>query len=160
MTEFTAKSTPKFTWTCGGKIHRFLLQSAVCNKYQRGQNYYKKQIVIKKMFWSNQFCKKYKRITLLSKFLGLFSCKKGHASGSNIAKKILWWNYLCNNYKNDYKRKCSKELFCNDFGQDGTLQGGPGSVRLRLGGATVRAVPLFGSGGSSAKKVFLRFSTV
>ena len=30
MTEFTAKSTAKFTWTCGGNIHKFLLQSAVC----------------------------------------------------------------------------------------------------------------------------------
>ena len=35
-----------------------------------------------------------------------------------------------------------------------------GSVRLRFGGGTVRAVPVFGSGGSSAKKVFLCFSTV
>ena len=30
-----------------------------------------------------------------------------------------------------------------------------GSVRLRFGGGTVRAVPVFGSGGSSAKKVSL-----
>ena len=30
-----------------------------------------------------------------------------------------------------------------------------GSVRLRFGGGTVRAVPVFGSGGSSAKRVFL-----
>ena len=35
-----------------------------------------------------------------------------------------------------------------------------GSVRLRFGDGTVRAVPVFGSGGSSAKKVFLYFSTV
>ena len=36
-----------------------------------------------------------------------------------------------------------------------------GSVRLRFGGGMVRAVPVFGSGGSSAKnKVFLCFSTV
>ena len=39
-------------------------------------------------------------------------------------------------------------------------QGGPSSVRLRFGGRTVRAVPVFGSGGSSAKRVFLCFSTV
>ena len=31
-------------------------------------------------------------------------------------------------------------------------QGGHGSVRLRFGGGTVRAVPVFGSGGSSPKK--------
>ena len=31
-------------------------------------------------------------------------------------------------------------------------QGGHGSVRLRFGGGRVRAVPVFGSGGSSAKK--------
>ena len=34
-----------------------------------------------------------------------------------------------------------------------------GSVRLRFGGGTVRAVPVFGSGGSSTKRVFLCFST-
>ena len=39
-------------------------------------------------------------------------------------------------------------------------QGGSGSVRLRFGGGTVRAVPVFGSGGSSAKRVCLCFSTV
>ena len=33
-----------------------------------------------------------------------------------------------------------------------------GSVRLRFGGGTVRAVPVLGSGGSSAKKVFFFFS--
>ena len=35
-----------------------------------------------------------------------------------------------------------------------------GSVRLRFGGGTVRAVPVLGSGGSSAKGVFLCFSRV
>ena len=35
-----------------------------------------------------------------------------------------------------------------------------GSVRLRFGDGTVRAVPVFGSGGSSAKRVFVCFSTV
>ena len=40
--------------------------------------------------------------------------------------------------------------------------GWPGSVsvRLRFGGRTVQAVPVFGSGGSSAKRFFLCFSTV
>ena len=33
-------------------------------------------------------------------------------------------------------------------------QGCPGSVRLRFGDGTVQAVPVFGSGGSSAKRVF------
>ena len=37
------------------------------------------------------------------------------------------------------------------------LQGGPGSVRLRFGGGRVRAVPVFGSGGSSAKRGFSVF---
>ena len=43
-----------------------------------------------------------------------------------------------------------------------TIAGRPrfGSVRLRFGGGTVRAVPVFGSGGSSAKRVCLCFSTV
>ena len=31
ITKFTAKSTAKFTWTCGGNIHRFLLQSGISN---------------------------------------------------------------------------------------------------------------------------------
>ena len=35
-----------------------------------------------------------------------------------------------------------------------------GSVRLRFGDGTVRAVPVFGSGGSSKKGVFACFSTV
>ena len=35
-----------------------------------------------------------------------------------------------------------------------------GSVRLRFGDGTVRAVPVFGSGGSSAKRDFRCFSTV
>ena len=34
-------------------------------------------------------------------------------------QRMLWWNYFCNNYKDDYKNNCSKELFCNTFGQDG-----------------------------------------
>ena len=41
-------------------------------------------------------------------------------SGSNIAKKMFWWNSFCNSYK-DYNKHCSKELFCNNFSQDGTL---------------------------------------
>ena len=49
----------------------------------------------------------------------MFSCKKGQTSGSNITKKMLWWNYFCNNHKDYYKNDCSKELFCNNFGQDG-----------------------------------------
>ena len=36
----------------------------------------------------------------------------------------------------------------NDIGNC-CFQGGPGSVRLRFGDRTVRAVPVFGSGGSS-----------
>ena len=35
-----------------------------------------------------------------------------------------------------------------------------GSVRLRFGDGMVQAVPVFGSGGSSAQRVFLYFSTV
>ena len=40
------------------------------------------------------------------------------------------------------------------------LQGGPGSVRLRFGDGTVRAVPVFGSGGSSEEGFLCVFSTV
>ena len=71
----------------------------------------------------------YKRITLqrkFSKFLGLFPCKKGHASGSIIAKKVFWWNYFCSYYWNIFfvrnfaiitemitKENVPKDLFCN-----------------------------------------------
>ena len=77
----------------------------------------------KKMFWCNYFCNNYKRTTLQSKSLGLFSSKKGHASASKITKKIrkssggIIFVIITPEY---YKRKCSKELFCNHFGQDGT----------------------------------------
>ena len=50
----------------------------------------------------------------------MFSCKQGQTSGSNITKKMFWWNDFCNSYVDYYKRKCSKELFCNNFGQNGT----------------------------------------
>ena len=48
-----------------------------------------------------------------SKFLGVVLAKRG----SNITKKIFWWNHI---YKYYYKRNCFEELFCNNFGQDGT----------------------------------------
>ena len=38
------------------------------------------------------------------------------------------------------------------------VHNGPGSVRLRFGGETVRTVPVFGSGVSSRKRAFLCFS--
>ena len=50
----------------------------------------------------------------------MFSCKQGPTSGSNIAKGIFWWNHICNDYKASYKTYGSKELFCNNFGQEGT----------------------------------------
>ena len=40
---------------------------------------------------------------------------------------------------------------------DAYKQGGPGSVRLRFGDGTVRAVPIFGSGGSSKEWGFCVF---
>ena len=40
------------------------------------------------------------------------------------------------------------------------MQGGPGSVRLRFWDGTVQAVPVFDSGGSSAKRVCRCFSRV
>ena len=73
----------------------------------------------KELFWHNKFCKNYKAISLQSKILRMFSCKQGQASDSNIAKKMFWWYYFCNNYKAYYKNNYSKELFCNNFGQDG-----------------------------------------
>ena len=86
-------------------------------------NYYKKfkTTLQKELFWHNLFCKNYKTISLQSKFLHIFSCKQGQTSGSNVTKKMLWWNYFCNNYKDFTTNNCSKELFCNSFGQDGIL---------------------------------------
>ena len=52
----------------------------------------------------------------------MFSCKQGQTSGSNITKKMFWWNYFCMNYKDYYKNNCSKEIFGNNFGQDGKLE--------------------------------------
>ena len=50
-----------------------------------------------------------------------FSCKKGPASGSNIIKKIIWWIIFVIITKSITKT-CSKDLFCNKFGQDGTME--------------------------------------
>ena len=48
---------------------------------------------------------------------------------------------------------------CQDV--DCKMQGGPSLVRLQFGGGTVRAVPVFGSSGSSGEgRVFQCFSTV
>ena len=53
-----------------------------------------------------------------------------------------------------------KEMHLTPPNSDPTLKSGRprfGSVRLRFGGGTVRAVPVFGSGGSSAKMGFSAF---
>ena len=84
-----------------------------------GQNFYKINSLQTKCFGAINIVNITKESLLQSEFFGLFSCKKGHASGINITKKIFWWNYFCDNCKNNYKRKCSKELFCKNFGQDG-----------------------------------------
>ena len=73
----------------------------------------------KKGFGTINFYKINCAIILQSKFLRMFSCKQGQSSGSNITKKMLWWNHFCNHDKDYYKNKCSKDLFCNNFGQDG-----------------------------------------
>ena len=56
--------------------------------YHRHQNYYTNLFL--KELWHNQLCRNYKKITLQSNFLGMFSCQKGHSSGSNITKELLW----------------------------------------------------------------------
>ena len=53
-----------------------------------------KKSLQRKCFGAINFVKNYKRITLQSKFLGLFSCKQGQTSGSNITKKMFWWNFF------------------------------------------------------------------
>ena len=88
------------------------------------------------MFWSNSFCKNYKRITLQSKFLGLFSCKKGHTCGSNITKKILWLNYFCNNYKNITKENVSRNYFVIISARMVNINNPPGTVP-GLGGGPI-----------------------
>ena len=50
--------------------------------------------------------------------------------------------------------------FWIDFPRFYFTQGGPGSVWLRFGDGTVRADPVFGSGGSSKEGGFLCFSTI
>ena len=43
-----------------------------------------------------------------------------------MARQITWWKDFCNNYKDYYKRKSSKELFCNHFGLSVTQKGPKG----------------------------------
>ena len=50
-------------------------------------------------------------------------------------------------------KNCEQKL-CEQIGVFYINQGGPGSVRLRFGGGAVQAVPVFGSGSSSAIKGF------
>ena len=117
--------------------YAYITGLATSNYYHRGQNYYK-NIFTKKMFWRNKICKNYKRITLQSKFPDLVSCKKGHTSDRKITKKIFWQNYFCNNYKKYYKRKGSKELFCNNFGQDGIERFGVEIIRSMVDNSSNR----------------------
>ena len=74
-----------------GTVHKFLFSNEFPEKYMsvtyhRGQNYYK-NIFTKKMAWRNSFCNSYKRITLQSKFLGLFSCKKDPPVAATLQRK-------------------------------------------------------------------------
>ena len=45
----------------------------------------------------------------------MFSCKQGQLQENALAELLF-----CNNYKDYYKRKNPKELYWNNFGQDGT----------------------------------------
>ena len=77
------------------------------------KTFYKENVLAQLISWrlhNNHF----------TKILWLVFLKKGHTSGRNITKKIIWWNSFCDNCRNYYKRESSKELFCNNFGQDGT----------------------------------------
>ena len=80
-----------------------------------------------------------------------FKEKKKMRKRKNAQKKKLVWN---NQVWLPFKAFSKKIALL--------AQGGPGSVRFGygLGMETVRAVPVFGSGGSSAKRGFLCFSTV
>ena len=71
----------------------------------------KKKLFTNSFCWRKQGCKSYKIITLQSQFLGLLSCKRGHASGSNITKKIFRWNSFCNNYKMITKENIPRNYF-------------------------------------------------
>ena len=108
-------------------------------------NLLQKNSLQRKCFGAIHFVKITKESLYKANSLACFLAKGGHARGSNITKKIFWWNYCCNNYKNYYKWKCSKELFCNNFGQDGnrkgaTTQAAPQKcVRGHASGATVRS---------------------
>ena len=54
---------------------------------------------LRKCFGANHFLKLTKESLSKAHSLSFFSCKKGHANGSNTTKEIFWWNYFCNNNK-------------------------------------------------------------
>ena len=73
------------------------------------------------MFWHNEFWKKNAKQSLYKAiFLRMFSCKQGQTSCNNITKKMFWWIIFVIITKIVTKNNCSKELFCNHFGQEGT----------------------------------------
>ena len=81
--------------------------------------------------------KKYKTSSLQSKFLRMLSCKYGQTSGGNLRKTMFWWNHVCSTYKDHYKNTCSKELLCNNFGQDGKT---PQTATLQVEDLSKRAL--------------------
>ena len=101
-----------------------------------------KKLFTKKTFWCNYLGKRHKIITLQSKFLGL---QEG-TRGSNITKKIFRWNYFCNNYKDYYKRQSSNDLWCNNFGQNGTS----GALLLTIGACLLTVGAFFSYSGGGA----------
>ena len=71
------------------------------------------------------------------------------SSAVNLATPVVWGGIVGSDAT---RAPCMRIITRN--------QGGPGSVRLRFGDGTVRAVPVFGSGCSSKEGVLVCFSTV
>ena len=100
----------------------------MCPEYHRGQNYYQKPLYKEKVLaqytkvQDNHFTK---HIPWL-----IFLQKGTHHWQHHCLVEVFLLNY--------YKRKCPKELLCNDFGQDGTRPEGvsPSTV----GGVVPRGV--------------------
>ena len=73
----------------------------------------------RKCFEAIDFVKITKESLYETNSLACFLAIRDTPVAATLQKNIFWWNYLCNSYKDYYKHNCSKELLCNNFGQDG-----------------------------------------
>ena len=76
----------------------------------------------RKCFGAINFVKITKESFYKANSLACFLAKRDTPVAATLQRESSGGINFCNNYKNYYKSKCSKELFCNNFGQDGKCQ--------------------------------------